>query len=83
MRQGYGVRIVNPRISSRDMLNIISALAQAQHGLGAQDKKSVWAFTNFPTTMDADSTIPQVCIKRIHNNKRKSDVVRFNSNYLF
>ena len=60
MRQGYGVRVVNPRISSREVLSIISNLAQSQHGLGAQDKKCVWAINNFPEHGSEPGHVPQV-----------------------
>ena len=64
MRQGYGVRVVNPKITPRDMLNIISTLAHAQHGLGVQDKKSVWNIANFPLQNSSDEAgVPQVLFR--------------------
>ena len=55
------MRVVNPKITPRDMLNIISTLAQAQHGLGVQDKKSVWNISNFPVQNNTDEAgVPQV-----------------------
>ena len=54
------MRVVNPRISSREVLSIISNLAQSQHGLGAQDKKCVWAINNFPEHGSEPGHVPQV-----------------------
>lgn len=43
------------------MLSIISRLAQAQHGLGVQDKKSVWNIKNFPLVNSSEEgSVPQV-----------------------
>ena len=45
------------------MLNVISTLAQAQHGLGVQDKKSVWNIKNFPLQNNTeDAGVPQVIV---------------------
>lgn len=78
MRQGYGVRVVNPKITPRDMLNVISTLAQAQHGLGVQDKKSVWNIKNFPLQNNTeDAGVPQIRVSVDHDDHEEDD--RFES----
>ena len=82
------MRVVNPKITPRDMLNIISTLAQAQHGLGVQDKKSVWNISNFPVQNNTDEAgVPQVIelieLKHFNEQRNFSAPPPFQNGYLF